>query len=103
MNKKLIRLTESDLHRIVKESVNRILRENEIPNDWGEFMSEHPDYANIGIDPKWQKVRDALGTLKIELDMLFNYEGVSDENIMSAYKELYNACLPYMDTEYNPY
>lgn len=28
MNKKLIRLTESDLHRIVKESVNRILRES---------------------------------------------------------------------------
>jgi hypothetical protein len=28
MNKKLIRLTESDLHKIVKESVNRILREN---------------------------------------------------------------------------
>lgn len=27
MNKKLIRLTESDLHRIVKESVNRVLRE----------------------------------------------------------------------------
>ena len=28
MNKKLIRLTESDLHRIVKESVNRILNES---------------------------------------------------------------------------
>lgn len=28
MNKKLIRLTESDLHRIVKESVNRALMEN---------------------------------------------------------------------------
>lgn len=27
MNKKLIRLTEQDLHRIVKESVNRILNE----------------------------------------------------------------------------
>ena len=27
MNKKLIRLTESDLHRIVKESVNRIINE----------------------------------------------------------------------------
>ena len=27
MNKKLIRLTENDLHRIVKESVNKILRE----------------------------------------------------------------------------
>ena len=30
MNKKLIRLTESDLHNIVKESVNRILRETSI-------------------------------------------------------------------------
>ena len=28
MNKKLIRLTESDLHRIVKESVDKILRES---------------------------------------------------------------------------
>ena len=28
MNKKLIRLTESDLHRIVKESVNRIIKES---------------------------------------------------------------------------
>ena len=28
MNKKLIRLTESDLHRIVKESVNKVLRES---------------------------------------------------------------------------
>ena len=27
MNKRLIRLTESDIHRIVKESVNRVLRE----------------------------------------------------------------------------
>ena len=28
MNKKLIKLTESDLHRIVKQSVNKILRES---------------------------------------------------------------------------
>lgn len=27
MNKKIIRLTEQDLHRIVKESVNRVLKE----------------------------------------------------------------------------
>ena len=27
MDKKLIRLTESDLHKIVKESVNKILNE----------------------------------------------------------------------------
>ena len=40
MNKKLIRLTESDLHKIVKESVNRVLNEmgspkrREMTNDW---------------------------------------------------------------------
>jgi len=33
MNKKIIRLTESDLHRIVKQSVNRILREMK-DNQW---------------------------------------------------------------------
>jgi len=32
--KKLIRLTESDLHRIVRESVKRILREDVLGNDW---------------------------------------------------------------------
>lgn len=33
MNKKLIRLTENDLHRIVKESAKRVLRENSIDID----------------------------------------------------------------------
>ena len=32
MNKKVIRLTESDLHRVVKESVNRILNEIDLTN-----------------------------------------------------------------------
>ena len=30
MNKKLIRLTESDLHRIVKESVEKIIKEHDM-------------------------------------------------------------------------
>jgi hypothetical protein len=38
MNKKLIRLTESDLHRIVKESVNNIL------NEWF-FLDTDPSKA----------------------------------------------------------
>ena len=43
MNKKLIRLTEADLHRIVKESVEKIV--NEIPskgwsNEDEEFLEE---------------------------------------------------------------
>lgn len=35
-NKKQIRLTESDLKQIVKESVNRILKEDVLGNDWYE-------------------------------------------------------------------
>lgn len=35
MNKKIIRLTESDLHKIVKESVNRVLNEELAKKDWG--------------------------------------------------------------------
>ena len=39
MSKTIIRLTESDLHRIVKESVNRILDEG-----WGSYVDYYyPD------------------------------------------------------------
>ena len=44
MNKKLIRLTESDLHKIVKESVKRVLREMNDPN-FKEIMSHVTDIA----------------------------------------------------------
>ena len=39
MNKKLIRLTESDLHRIVKQSVNKILKESSY-DSMGNFNKE---------------------------------------------------------------
>lgn len=45
MNKKLIRLTESDLHRIVKKSVNRV--PNEINTDTA--ISAHKK-AQSGLD-----------------------------------------------------
>lgn len=32
--KKIIRLTESDLHRIIERSVSKILREDVLGNDW---------------------------------------------------------------------
>lgn len=42
--KQVIRLTESDLHRIIKESVRRILRENA----WSKYPAE--DQANAELD-----------------------------------------------------
>ena len=44
MNKKLIKLTENDLHRIVKESAKRVLRENSINiDDDNYFGGDLPD------------------------------------------------------------
>ena len=50
MAKKLIRLTEGDLHRIIKESVNNILKRNlHFPNSYGMLMYEieNGDYDEI--------------------------------------------------------
>jgi hypothetical protein len=38
--KKIIRLTESDLHRIIEGSVKRILREGVLGNDWRQNEDE---------------------------------------------------------------
>jgi len=50
MNKKLIKLTEGDLHRIVKESVQKILKEAAyqgnypgMDNGYGRFEMNHPE------------------------------------------------------------
>jgi len=48
MNKKLIRLTESDLHRIVEESVANILSENGMEEGW--------------FGDKWNQTKSAVGT-----------------------------------------
>ena len=49
MNKKLIRLTESDLHRIVRESVNKVLKEtaNGQQFDRGEFEEDRASLLQI--------------------------------------------------------
>ena len=45
MNKKLIRLTENDLHRIVKISVNKILRE---ADEWDDYDDGEEEYDDDG-------------------------------------------------------
>jgi hypothetical protein len=52
MNKKIIRLTESDLHRIVKESVKRVLRENSrIIKEGGNLYHKDED-GNVWTNSK---------------------------------------------------
>ena len=57
MNKKLIRLTESDLHKIVKESVNRVMKEG------AEFSSEDPQEEYMYYQNKLQQECDELGIM----------------------------------------
>jgi hypothetical protein len=60
MNKKLIRLTEGDLHRIVKESMNRVLKES--------FMEEPEEI----VDGMWltsiEFTTDGNGTVTLSFD-----------------------------------
>ena len=61
--KKLIRLTESDLHRIVEESVANILAENEIEEGW--------------FGDQWNQTKSAVGTA-------FNGEGNFGQRLQNA-------------------
>ena len=47
---KRIRLTEQDLHRIVKESVNRVLKESTLSNEeFREWATEAPSYLILDV------------------------------------------------------
>ncbi len=59
MNKKLIRLTEQDLHRIVKESVNRILSEVRRGDD--EYVKGPDGYSHYYINHKDRTVSPIHG------------------------------------------
>jgi hypothetical protein len=51
--KRIIRLTESDLHRIIKESVRRIIREDVLGNNWNAEDAfednSNDDFSNNNI------------------------------------------------------
>ena len=67
MNKKLIRLTESDLHRIVKESVNTILSEND---GYGHGGYDMENYQLIKILTQGELYK-ALGEDFDEVERIF--------------------------------
>ena len=48
MARQIIRLTESDLHRIIKKSVNRILREGK----YGDWRDNYEEWMNYSGDDK---------------------------------------------------
>ena len=83
MNKKLIRLTENNLHRIVKESVNRVINEINLGNGSIDFddchitslKSNEDGYYEFEArcDNDWYTLRGSYyGNGEIELDFLLS-------------------------------
>lgn len=85
---RIIRLTESDLHRIVKESVNRILRENA----WGKYPAE--DQSNAMLDMNINTDTDGAwaDAYKRNDPMVKNIDGTTLRHMMN--RELGNNIKP---------
>jgi hypothetical protein len=60
MNKRLIRLTESDLHRIVRESTNRVIKETMV-NSLNDIIM----VASFPMDTYDKHILDKLGDEKL--------------------------------------
>ena len=49
--KKIIRLTEQDLHNIIRASVNKILKEDVLGDDWRENQENQEDSVMNNYEP----------------------------------------------------
>lgn len=61
MNKKQIRLTESDLHRIVTETVNKVLRKAYDPEEWQDAYLDNEgniiQSRGTGPNKEWRTIK----------------------------------------------
>ena len=88
--KRRIRLTESSLHRIIKESVRRILRENEARNeeqDWWWHWGFRQGCSGISEEQFQRETDDMLATNGLTQD---NYDFASE-----GFKEALNGHWDY--------
>ena len=88
MNKKLIKLTESDLHRIVKESVQKILNEVTWTDSKGNI---HKDQH--GTDPEaWDNLEDErMKRTKVRAYPTLDQAIETDKNFSGIHRNKYNA------------
>ena len=95
--KKLVRLTESDLHRIVKESVDRIL--NEVVGDATTKDTE--------MEHDWDDYEDAIGYPVNNDDvghMRFKYAPQDYEYMKNAaYRDRTNDSMPFHQNKHGEY
>lgn len=99
--KRRIRLTENDLHRVIKESVNKVLNENyklhpDSPYDLKTLLScsrsieKHIETLNYKIHDKereLQKLYDELDQVRIEYDDLWSWCEVEEKSNTTHHPE----------------
>lgn len=100
--KRKIRLTESDLHKIVKESVNNVLLK-EWYDENGKYLEgfvEIIEDFRVRLIDVW----NGFGEFKYRYDLIYNHSIPYNKHIMEAseyvrmaLKELYQAKQDFMD------
>ena len=83
MNKKLIRLTEQDLHKIVKESVKKVIKED-LEWDKNGYPTNMPDDVS-----EWAYKLQNLCSELVQLKGKYKLEGEWDE-LLSQLEEVFN-------------
>lgn len=79
--KQVIRLTESDLHNIIKESVNKMLKEDV---DMGQILSSQERNDKYGETPMLYNVRSAIGKLRTLIYCYDEINALSKNDILDV-------------------
>lgn len=92
MNKKTIRLTESALHKIIKESINMVMNEAFRSNTLRDWFKEHGGVKRVHSDDEYNF--DKLMDKRIRQDALGD---ISDDDIVysrecNSIKDAYDLC-----------
>ena len=102
MNKKLIRLTESDLHRIVKESVNNVINEHYLAKgsvqEWENVMQKMRELWDAGYE-FFDKYYDAANGTPDEIarNLYDEFGAIGEGTVMDKASEF----LEYLRTNEN--
>ena len=95
--KKIIRLTESDLHRIIEGSVKRILREDVLGNDWRQ---DEDDVLN-----NYEPFEDQIDRYEAETEFRNQHDwgAQGEEDIDPTYYDQHSDILGWNDDEAEGY
>ena len=88
--KKIIRLTESELHDLVTRSVKKILKEDVLGDNWHEAQEDQRDAVMNNYEP-------------FESQEDHNWSGIGDEDIDPTYYEPHDGAIGWNDDEAEGY